>query len=155
MAVKKLPNDVKRDLLEAQRNEISEHIIYLKLSESINDEKNGRILKKIAMDEKSHHDTWKKYTGVEVSPKRIMVWWYYLISRIFGLTFGIKLMERGEGVAQENYKKIIVHLINGMTVDSECRLESEVEASLRIITTYMRMYSQNVLKREIRDWYKK
>jgi len=31
---------------------------------------------------------------------------YYLISKIFGLTFGIKLMERGEEKAQTTYEKI-------------------------------------------------
>jgi VIT1/CCC1 family predicted Fe2+/Mn2+ transporter len=34
------------------------------------------------------------------------VWKYYLISRIFGFTFGIKLMERGEAKAQENYGQL-------------------------------------------------
>jgi len=34
------------------------------------------------------------------------MWKYYLISRIFGFTFGIKLMERGEESARENYEGI-------------------------------------------------
>jgi VIT1/CCC1 family predicted Fe2+/Mn2+ transporter len=34
------------------------------------------------------------------------VWKYFLISRIFGITFGIKLMERGEKQAQRTYEKI-------------------------------------------------
>ena len=34
------------------------------------------------------------------------IWKYFLISRIFGLTFGIKLMERGEEQAQVTYGKI-------------------------------------------------
>jgi VIT1/CCC1 family predicted Fe2+/Mn2+ transporter len=34
------------------------------------------------------------------------VWKYFLISRIFGFTFGIKLMERGEEKAQQNYEQL-------------------------------------------------
>jgi hypothetical protein len=34
------------------------------------------------------------------------MWFYYLISRIFGYTFGIKLMERGEEDAQANYERL-------------------------------------------------
>jgi len=34
------------------------------------------------------------------------MWKYYLISRIFGFTFGIKLMERGEESARKNYLEI-------------------------------------------------
>ena len=34
------------------------------------------------------------------------VWKYYLISRILGFTFGIKLMERGEEKAQANYAQL-------------------------------------------------
>jgi VIT1/CCC1 family predicted Fe2+/Mn2+ transporter len=35
-----------------------------------------------------------------------MVWVFYLISRIFGLSFGLKLMEHGEGKAQATYRAI-------------------------------------------------
>ncbi|MBT5268768.1 MAG: rubrerythrin family protein [Candidatus Marinimicrobia bacterium] len=34
------------------------------------------------------------------------MWFYYLISRIFGFTFGVKLMESGEKSAQVNYAEI-------------------------------------------------
>jgi VIT1/CCC1 family predicted Fe2+/Mn2+ transporter len=41
-----------------------------------------------------------------VKPNKLKIWWYYLISRILGITFGIKLMERGEEDAQAIYEKI-------------------------------------------------
>ncbi|MGZ6223602.1 MAG: hypothetical protein ACXWMW_12775 [Syntrophales bacterium] len=31
------------------------------------------------------------------------IWKYYLISRVFGFTFGLKLMEKGEENAQDSY----------------------------------------------------
>jgi VIT1/CCC1 family predicted Fe2+/Mn2+ transporter len=48
----------------------------------------------------------KEHTGQDVQPYRAKMWVYYWISRVFGLTFGIKLMERGEHGAQENYEAL-------------------------------------------------
>jgi VIT1/CCC1 family predicted Fe2+/Mn2+ transporter len=41
-----------------------------------------------------------------VMPDRLRIWKYYWISRIFGFTFGIKLMEKGEEGAQKNYAQL-------------------------------------------------
>ncbi len=46
---------------------------------------------------------WKGYSGWEMEPDRFRIWFYYLISRIFGITFGIKLMENGEKKAVRTY----------------------------------------------------
>jgi VIT1/CCC1 family predicted Fe2+/Mn2+ transporter len=53
-----------------------------------------------------HHDLWKEYTGQSANPSSVKIWFYYLISRILGLTFGIKLMEKREELAQETYAEI-------------------------------------------------
>ena len=93
-------------ILVAQRNEITESIIYTKLSESIKDAHNKKVLKRIAEDEYAHYDFWKIYTKKDVKPNMVKVWFYYLISIILGITFGIKLMEKGEADAQVAYEKI-------------------------------------------------
>jgi VIT1/CCC1 family predicted Fe2+/Mn2+ transporter len=90
-----------------QRIEITEHHIYKRLAKSIKDSENREILDQIADDELRHYDDWKKYTQREIKPDMWNVWKYYLISRIFGFTFGIKLMERGEKKAQESYSLLI------------------------------------------------
>lgn len=86
-----------------QRIEITEHHIYKRLARSVKDPENSKILEQIADDELRHYEDWKKYTQLEIKPNMWEVWKYYLIGRIFGFTFGIKLMERGEEKAQENY----------------------------------------------------
>lgn len=93
-------------ILTSQKNEITEHIIYSKLSQAVKDKQNKEILKQISDDEKRHYHFWKKYTNKDVKPDKLKIWWYYLISRIFGITFGIKLMECGEEDAQVIYEKI-------------------------------------------------
>lgn len=90
-----------------QRIEITEHHIYKRLARSIKDPQNSEVLDQIADDELRHYQDWKKYTEREIKPNMWDVWKYYLISRLFGFTFGIKLMERGEEKAQQNYSLLI------------------------------------------------
>ena len=104
--MEELDKKTKDIILTSQKNEITEHIIYSKLSQAVKDKQNKEILKQISDDEKRHYDFWKKYTNKDVKPDKLKIWWYYLISRIFGITFGIKLMERGEENAQAIYGKI-------------------------------------------------
>jgi len=106
MKAKMLDEETKNIILTAQRNEITEHFIYEKLSQSTKDPHNRNILERISSDELNHYNFWKKYTQENVKPDKLKIWKYFLISRIFGLTFGIKLMERGEEQAQVTYGKI-------------------------------------------------
>ena len=50
-------------ILTSQKNEITEHIIYSKLSQAVKDKQNKKILKQISDDEKEHYNFWKKYTN--------------------------------------------------------------------------------------------
>jgi vacuolar iron transporter family protein len=88
-----------------QKNEITEYFIYGRLSKAAKD-KNKEVLRRIADDELRHYNIWKKYSGMDVKPDRLKVWKYFLLSRMLGLTFGIKLMEGGEGNAQIAYEEV-------------------------------------------------
>ena len=89
-----------------QKGEITEHFIYEKLAKSVKDPHNRSVLQRIAKDELGHHDLWQQYTSEKARPSRFKIWLYYLVSRVFGLTFGIKLMEEGEEKAQVAYAEI-------------------------------------------------
>lgn len=93
-----------------QKSEITEHLIYIKLSKVVKDTENASILHKIGMEEKMHYQILKNYSGEEVKPNLFKVKWYYFISRVFGLTFGIKLMEGGENKAQETYHLLLANI---------------------------------------------
>jgi vacuolar iron transporter family protein len=101
-----MDKEIEKAVLTAQANEITEHFVYSKLSQSVRDPHNRTVLKRISDDELKHYDLWKKYTHQHVKPIRWKKWIYYLAPRLFGITFGIKLMERGEGKAQVNYENI-------------------------------------------------
>jgi VIT1/CCC1 family predicted Fe2+/Mn2+ transporter len=101
-----LGQDVRERLLTYQENEITEHHIYSRLAKAIDSPENSRILSDIAEDELRHYHDWREYTQQDVEPDRWRIWKYYMISRIFGFTFGIKLMEQGEEGAQESYAEL-------------------------------------------------
>lgn len=97
---------IREDLIKAQRNEITEYHIYTRLAEGEEDRRNRVTLQKIGGEEKNHYDFWKRYTDTEVKPNKLKIWFYLTVSKLFGLTFGIKLMELGEERAQINYQQI-------------------------------------------------
>lgn len=101
-----LNNKIKEEIVNIQENEISEYFIYKKLSNSIKDVNNKKILEQISNEELKHYNLWKEYTGEEVKPNKLKIWKYFIISKIFGITFGLKLMEKGEEKAQIKYKEI-------------------------------------------------
>ncbi len=101
-----LSEGLRQKLLVFQRNEITEHHIYRRLAASIGAPHNREVLGRIAEDERRHYELWKAYTGQEVGPHRVQVWFYYLVSRILGFTFGVRLMERNEEDAQNHYEQL-------------------------------------------------
>lgn len=93
-------------LLSAQRNEISEHLTYEWLAKRERNERNRRVLERIAEEEYGHYQVFRRITGKDVKPRKCRVFWYQLLSRIFGLSFGLRLMERGEEVTQRLYSEL-------------------------------------------------
>ena len=101
-----MDSKLNQQLLKFQLNEITEYHIYSRLAAVIKAAGNRKLLEKIAGDELKHYRIWKKYTQRDVSPNGFKVVFYYLVSRILGLTFGIKLMEKGEEDAQAHYREL-------------------------------------------------
>ncbi|MBN2702631.1 MAG: VIT1/CCC1 transporter family protein [Pontiellaceae bacterium] len=96
-----------KQALDFQHNEITEYHIYTHLAKLTKDEKNRQILQRIAEDELRHYNDWKAFTGKEIRPRRWSVFKYVSIARLLGLTFAIKLMEKGEEAAQKKYKEVL------------------------------------------------
>jgi VIT1/CCC1 family predicted Fe2+/Mn2+ transporter len=91
------------------------------------DPHNKSVLKQISDDELKHYDFWKKYTRQDAKPNKLSIWKYYLISRIFGITFGIKLMEKVEGKAQAIYEEISKYVPAAIDIEKD---EKEHERKL-------------------------
>lgn len=92
MNTQKIP----KQYLKAQRDELTDSIIYEKMAKVAKDAHNRKIFQQIAKEEKYHEAIWKKYTGTEVKANKIRILFYSFLIRFFGYTFGIKLLENNE-----------------------------------------------------------
>jgi VIT1/CCC1 family predicted Fe2+/Mn2+ transporter len=102
-----MPESIQKQILHSQKNEITEFHIYSRLSRSVKKKENRELFQRIADDERRHYEFWRTYTGKDVKPNLWKTFVFFWIARMFSLTFGIKLMERGEERAQISYSEII------------------------------------------------
>ena len=79
-----------------QQNELTESVIYEEISKFAKGDENKVTLLRLSMEERAHYEIWKTYTGIEMKPQKSKVLKYKLIARIFGITFAVKQMEKGE-----------------------------------------------------------
>ena len=90
-----------------QQNELTESVIYEKIAKFAKGEENKQTLLRLSREEHAHYEIWKKYTGISMKPETFKVLKFTWIARIFGFTFAVKLMENGEGNAQDEYKQLL------------------------------------------------
>ncbi|HEY8543228.1 MAG TPA: VIT1/CCC1 transporter family protein [Pseudothermotoga sp.] len=109
-------------LTEFQRNEITEHVVYKILAKHDKSE-NSKILSKISQEELSHYEKIRSLTKFDVKPNWFRVFWYVVLARILGLTFALKLMERGEEKAQKNYSSAQENLFRELISDEKTHEE--------------------------------
>ena len=89
-----------------QQNEVTESEVYRRIAAGTKDESNRAALLRIADEEAKHAAIWQRYTGEAMKPQRGKVLRFSLIARVFGFTFAVKLMERGEEKAQISYEEL-------------------------------------------------
>ena len=119
MLEKTISSEILKQLTLAQREEITEYYIYSKLAKQTKDTENSKVLQQIAADELKHYKLWAVYTHKEISPNKWEIQKYFWISKIFGLTFGLKLMEKGEEKAQINYNLIATEIPEAVDVAND------------------------------------
>jgi vacuolar iron transporter family protein len=103
---------LRRDIIRFQREERTGKLLYEKLAGVIKDEANAKALRGIAQAEGEHYEFWKKLSGVESAPYHGKVNFYFFLARTLGLTFALKLMEKGENVTADAYRRV-AHLVPG------------------------------------------
>jgi VIT1/CCC1 family predicted Fe2+/Mn2+ transporter len=106
MTEKKLSPHIEQILIRAQKKEQTEYMIYTKLSERVQEKQNRKLLRDIASQEKDHYAFWKKYTGKSQKANDLEVLVYVLIAKTLGISFAVKLMEKGEQNAQKLYEQV-------------------------------------------------
>lgn len=89
-----------------QQNELTESVIYEKIAKFAKGEENKQTLMRLSREEHAHYEIWKKYSGITMKPEKLKVLKFTFLARVLGFTFAVKLMENGEGNAQEEYKQL-------------------------------------------------
>lgn len=107
MEVSEISADLHTSLLAMQRDEITSYHTYQKLAEITADAHNSETLRRIADQELRHYQTWKRYTRRDLRPNTLKMSFYFWTARLLGLSFGIKLMEKGEDKAQASYSPLL------------------------------------------------
>ena len=110
-----------------QQNELTESVIYEKIAAFAKGEENRQTLLRLAQEEYAHCQIWQKYTGIRMKPQMAKVRKYTWIARILGFTFAVKLMERGEEGAQEEYAMLQQEVEESIFIRQQ---EQEHEAAL-------------------------
>ena len=98
--------DIKRILRAQLANELTESVVYSRLAEMQKEEKNRVILENIGRDESAHAQIISELLGEKGEVNRLAVARVVFNARVFGLTFALKLMEKGEKSASLTYKGI-------------------------------------------------
>lgn len=113
--------------LVAQKIEITEHHIYMRIADRSTDVKNAEILRQIGMQELTHAQFWQTKTGMDVKPNQWKVFSTVLLARILGLSFVLKLMEKKEGTGSKLYSDISnIYPEAQLFSEEECIHEKEI-----------------------------
>jgi VIT1/CCC1 family predicted Fe2+/Mn2+ transporter len=120
------------EMVERMRdNEATDAALYTALAARAKSPANRSILRKIADDEKKHMALWAELSRSPARANRRKVFAYSLLSRLFGITFTINLMESGEVDAVKAYTELGEHVPVALSVlDDESRHEAELSAMI-------------------------
>ncbi len=110
-----------------QQNEMTESVIYERIAKFAKGEENKKTLLRLSKEERAHCQIWQKYTGSDMKPQMGKVRWYVFLAKLLGFTFAVKLMERGEEGAQEEYALLAEEVEESAAIRSQ---EEEHEKAL-------------------------
>ena len=127
MTEKTLSASSREIILKMQQNELNESVIYHEIAKFAKGEHNREVLNRLADEEAGHYAVWQSYTKADLKVQKAKVFKYKLFARIFGFTFAVKLMERGEAGAQKEYEKLLSEVPESASIRKD---EEEHEAAL-------------------------
>ena len=98
--------DSRKTLRMQLKNELTESVVYHRLAAMQKDEKNRDILENIGRDEAAHAQIISELLGEKGEVDTLSVMRIVFNARVFGLTFALKLMEKGENSASFAYRGV-------------------------------------------------
>lgn len=95
------------EFLPLQQAEMDGGMLYRRIARQARQDSERDTLNAIAGDEFRHADIFEKYTGRRLKPRPLYALLMALCARVFGYTFTIQLLERGENRAAATYRKAL------------------------------------------------
>ena len=129
--------ELKNRILAMQRDELIGSLLYANIAAHQKDAQNKQTFLDISRAERGHYEVWKGYTGKEIVPNRFKIGLYTLMSRILGITFTIKLFEKGEGDGISNLRAVEQQLPEARAIIAE---EEEHEERLMALIDEERLH---------------
>ena len=93
--------------LKFQQEEMDGAALYKTIAKYVKDEKNRGILQSMAASEARHAEIMKRYTGKALKPNAVRVFFYAVMTLLFGYTFSIRFLEHGEVDIRDRYNELI------------------------------------------------
>lgn len=124
---KKLSKRAFSIIKKMQQNELNESLIYKAIARFAKGDENKKTLNRLADEERAHYEIWKGYTGIEMKPQKMKVFKYKFLAFLLGFTFAVKLMEKGEEIAQKEYELVAEEVPESVHIRAQ---EEEHEAAL-------------------------
>lgn len=106
MTFSEMPKNVQKKILSFQKDEVTSTLVYRKMAALLSDSGNAKIILDIADDEERHAQRWEGLTGKKIKADKWKVFSFSFISRVLGLTFAVKQLEKAESEAQGGYSEI-------------------------------------------------
>jgi len=101
-----MDKSTRKQLLKAQRRELTEHLIYENVAKKTKDKKNKKVLEEISKDELGHYNIIKQITKQDVKPYFFMEIIFRCMATILGLSFTLRYLEREESYFQYLYDEV-------------------------------------------------
>lgn len=105
-------------IFQAEQGELTDYKVYLFLSEKSKG-KNKETISKIAQEELKHYNYLKEITKKDASTNSLVLFFYRILSSLFGVTFMIKLFERKEVNSADFYESLAEQYPNFKEIEED------------------------------------
>ena len=126
-----LSREVLDQVRKSQLDEAIGTEAYAYMARREKDPENRRILEQMSADEATHEAVWHDITGQDAARHGGAVLLVKILTVVFGFTFALKYLEKGERLGQEGYERLARELPEAARMhDDERRHETELESML-------------------------
>jgi vacuolar iron transporter family protein len=98
-----ITEEQRQKILLFQKDEMTSHLLYKQLARLIKNKHNADVIREMSDTEMRHYQFWKKVSGTEIAADKVKIFFLMVMTRVLGLTFSIKLIERGEAAGAKEY----------------------------------------------------